>query len=189
MKSYSKFIAAVFFTIWAGSAFAHPGHGVEGFVSGFTHPLGGLDHLLSMLVIGFLAGQKGGKSLLLIPLTCLTAMIVATTGAAFELFVPFTEEGIILSLIVVGLVVALRRNLPLSFALPLIGIFSIFNGYAHGIEMPLNVKGLEYGIGLIVGSSVLLSAGIAIANVKGREKVVSSFGAIIAFVGMGLLIT
>lgn len=189
MRSYSKIIAAVFFLIWAGSAVAHPGHEVEGFISGFSHPLSGIDHMLSMLVIGLLAGQRGGKSLVLMPLVSLVALIAATASAASELFIPFTETGIVLTLIVFGLVVALRTNLPQWSVYSLIALFSICNGYAHGIEMPFNAKGLEYGFGLMAGSAVLLAAGMVVAHLRGRDKIVSGFGAIIAFIGLGLLIT
>ena len=38
------------------AAFAHPGHGeAVGFVSGFLHPMGGLDHILAMVAVGVFA--------------------------------------------------------------------------------------------------------------------------------------
>ena len=46
------------FALSTGAAFAHPGHGGHdnaSFAYGFMHPLGGLDHLLAMIAVGFLA--------------------------------------------------------------------------------------------------------------------------------------
>ncbi|MBN9309010.1 HupE/UreJ family protein, partial [Devosia sp.] len=35
------------------AAFAHTGHGdTAGFIHGFMHPVGGLDHVLAMLAVG-----------------------------------------------------------------------------------------------------------------------------------------
>ena len=45
------------------TAFAHPGIGdAHGFVQGFAHPLGGLDHILAMVTVGIFAWQLGGRA-------------------------------------------------------------------------------------------------------------------------------
>ena len=50
------------------AAFAHTGVGeAHGFVSGFAHPLGGLDHILAMVTVGIFAWQLGGRALWLVP--------------------------------------------------------------------------------------------------------------------------
>ena len=54
-------VAALPLLFAATSAQAHVGHDVTGFVSGFVHPLGGLDHILAMVAIGLWAGQLGGR--------------------------------------------------------------------------------------------------------------------------------
>ncbi len=41
----------------SGSVFAHPGHDA-GMLSGFLHPLLGLDHLIAMLAVGIWASQQ-----------------------------------------------------------------------------------------------------------------------------------
>ena len=48
----------------SGSAFAHPGAGhAAGFVHGFMHPVGGLDHVLAMVAVGLFAAVGGGRGL------------------------------------------------------------------------------------------------------------------------------
>ena len=39
-------------------AFAHPGHEMANFASGFSHPFTGIDHLLVMLAVGYWAGKS-----------------------------------------------------------------------------------------------------------------------------------
>src|SRR2546426_12338182 len=62
-------------TLIPTAAFAHPGIGdAHGFVAGFAHPLGGLDHILAMVTVGIFAWQLGGRALWLVPATFVFAM-------------------------------------------------------------------------------------------------------------------
>src|SRR6201987_6272847 len=62
-------------TLIPAAAFAHTGAGgAHGFVSGFAHPLGGLDHILAMVTVGIFAWQLGGRALWLVPATFVLAM-------------------------------------------------------------------------------------------------------------------
>jgi urease accessory protein len=190
MTNMSKFLVAVFLMICAESVYAHPGHthDMVGFAAGFYHPLGGIDHMLSMLAIGLLAGYKGGRSLFLVPLLCIAALTAGTMLAGAGSVLPYTEIGILFTLVVSGSLLAFRVKLALPFLFPLIALFSLCHGYVHGIEMPLNAQGLEYGIGLVSGSSLLLLVGMLLSSIKGREQIVAYLGAAIAFVGVGLLV-
>ena len=48
-------------------AFAHSGHSTSDFASGFTHPFGGIDHVLAMVAVGLLAATLGGRALWAVP--------------------------------------------------------------------------------------------------------------------------
>ena len=49
-------------------ALAHEAQGaLGGFVSGFTHPIFGYDHLLAMLAVGIWGAQMGGGSIWTLP--------------------------------------------------------------------------------------------------------------------------
>src|SRR5262249_39161147 len=62
-------------TLIPTAAFAHPGIGdAHGFVHGFAHPLGGLDHILAMVTVGIFAWQLGGRALWLVPAAFVLAM-------------------------------------------------------------------------------------------------------------------
>src|SRR5262249_40514505 len=70
-------------TLIPAAAFAHTGAAdAHGFISGFAHPFGGLDHVLAMVTVGILAWQLGGRALVLVPATF---VLVTVAGAALGL--------------------------------------------------------------------------------------------------------
>ncbi len=153
----------------ASPAFAHTGATeVSGFVAGFSHPIGGLDHLLAMVAVGILATQMGGKSLWMLPLSFVATMLIGGIIAMSGLDLPLVETGIVGSVIIFGGVIALGRSLPVPAACALTGLLALFHGHAHGSEMPLNAGAAEYALGFIVATSLLHAIGIgaSIATVK-----------------------
>jgi urease accessory protein len=54
--------ATVFVAMLPAAALAHPGHGeTSTFVDGAMHPLGGIDHVVALLIVGLLAQRLGGR--------------------------------------------------------------------------------------------------------------------------------
>src|SRR3954464_7548592 len=96
----------------ASPAFAHTGHGASGFVHGFSHPLGGIDHVLAIAAVGLYAAMLGGRALWLIPAAFLGAMALSGALGMTGYGLPYTEIGIAVSVIVLGLAVAFRIGLP-----------------------------------------------------------------------------
>lgn len=65
MRALALFLVTVLF---AAPAAAHTGAGVSaGLWHGVLHPLGGLDHLLTMLSVGVFAALLGGRARWLVP--------------------------------------------------------------------------------------------------------------------------
>ena len=155
-------------TLVPTAALAHPGIGeMHGFVHGFTHPLGGLDHILAMVTVGIFAWQLGGRALWLVPATFVLAMAIGGALAMTGVPVPMVETGIAASVIVLGAIVALGIKAPLAIAMGLVGLFAIFHGHAHGSEMPLTATGV-YAAGLMLATTLLHMTGIAIGAAIGR---------------------
>ena len=146
----------------ATAASAHVGHGAEGFVHGFMHPIGGLDHLLAMLASGLLGAVIGGKAWWLVPLTFIAAMVAGGALGASGFALPLVETMILASVVVLTGLAIFGRSLGLSRLLPLVGGFALFHGFAHGAEMPANVSALEYAAGF-AGSTALLHGAALIA--------------------------
>ena len=156
-------------TLIPTAAFAHPGIGdAHGFVAGFAHPLGGLDHILAMVTVGIFAWQLGGRALWLVPATFILAMAVGGALGMAGVPVPFVELGIAASVIVLGAVVAFARKAPVAIAVGLVGVFAIFHGHAHGAEMPETASGFEYTLGFVLATAGLRGYGIGLGLVPGR---------------------
>ncbi len=123
------------------------------------HPIGGLDHVLAMVAVGLLAARLGGRALWLVPLSFVTMMIAGGIAGVSGIGLPFVELGISGSILVLGFVIALGRQIPTPVAMAFAGFFAIFHGHAHGTEMPddaagfalatafLHAMGLAFGIG------------------------------------------
>lgn len=159
-----KFLMALVIT--QVSLSAHTGIGsVSGFSAGFGHPIGGADHILAMVAVGLWAAQMGGRAVWSVPLTFVTMMIIGAFLGLQGVHIPFVEEGILLSVVVLGAMIGAGVKMPIVFSALLVGIFAIFHGTAHGAEMPLNVSHLEYALGFVVSTALLHITGIVAAMV------------------------
>ena len=177
-----------------GPAFAHTGHGqAAGFVRGFMHPIGGLDHVLVMVAVGLYAVRLGGRALWLMPATFIAVMAFGGLLGSFRIADPFFEIGVAMSVVVLGLAVALRANMPTITAIALVGLLAIFHGYAHGAEMPPDVSGHAYAAGFLLATALLHSAGIALGLAagwfapRGGWRVAQAAGGAMALAGVAIL--
>lgn len=158
-----------FLAFLPSQALAHPGHGDLGLFQGLMHPIGGLDHVLAMVLVGIFAFQRGGRATWLLPASFIAAMAVggAIGMAGFQL--PLVEFGIGLSIVVLGAVVAFGFAAPISVAMALVAAFAIFHGHAHGAEMPDTVGGIAYGAGFMAATALLYAVGVGIGSMIGRS--------------------
>jgi urease accessory protein len=146
-----------------GSAFAHVGLGhVETFQAGFFHPLGGIDHVLAMVAVGLYAASLGGAALWLVPCAFVGMMIVGGVIGYSGIPLPLVEQAIGLSVVVMGLAIALGVRLPVAIAMGLVGLFALFHGHAHGSEGAELASFLAYASGFIVATVALHAAGISL---------------------------
>src|SRR5215210_527218 len=88
----------------SGTAMAHTGAGdAHGFAHGFAHPVGGFDHVLAMVAVGLYAALLGGRALWLAPASFVGVMVLGGKLGRAGATVPYTELGIALSVVVLGL--------------------------------------------------------------------------------------
>jgi urease accessory protein len=177
------------------AAFAHTGHGdTSGWLHGFMHPIGGLDHILAMVAVGVFAVVLGGRALFLVPLSFVGMMAAGFLLGANGIGLPYVELGIALSSIVIGGVAAIGRPMPVTTAMGLVGLFAIFHGHAHGAEMPADAGGLDYALGFMAATALLHASGIAgamgIARFVGKygRTAAQIAGAAFALGGIGVLV-
>ncbi len=162
-----KFLAVA--VIAEASLLAHTGAGsVSGFGAGFSHPIGGADHILTMFAVGLWAAQMGGRSLWAVPLSFIAMMVAGAFLGIQGVQVPFIEAGILASVLVLGAMIGVGVKMPVVFASVLVGIFAVFHGTAHGTEMPLNTGGIEYGIGFVLATGMVHISGIVIGLIRAK---------------------
>jgi urease accessory protein len=174
-----------------GVACAHSETGtVGGFVSGFTHPLGGLDHIVAMVAVGLWGAFLGGRAMWTLPVVFPVVMALGGALGVVGVGLPGVETGIALSGVVLGIMVALAARPPLWVAAVLVGIFAVFHGHAHGTELPEAANALTFAIGFVIATGLLHLCGIAFGLLTkwpwGRVAIRVG-GVAIAAVGFGFL--
>ena len=174
-------------------AFAHTGVGqTTGFMHGFGHPVGGADHILAMVAVGLWAAQIGGRALWVVPCTFVSIMVLGGILGFSGVHAPFVEEGILVSILILGILIAGAFKLPLVYSSLLVGIFAIFHGHAHGAEMPESIGAASYAVGFALATAMLHLAGIGLGMLmkKINMQTVTRFaGAAIAVSGIYLAIS
>jgi urease accessory protein len=169
MRSLRLIATATAILVLTTSADAHTGHGAtHAFTAGFAHPLGGFDHLLAMMAVGLWAGLAGGRALWLWPASFVGAMVVGGMLGMAGMPMPFVEQGILASVIVLGLAGALAFSPSIAAGAAIVALAGLFHGHAHGTEVPADVSGLAYAIGFALSTALLHAVGIAATVVAAR---------------------
>jgi len=175
-----------------GLVFAHAPEGAGGgFLTGFLHPIMGFDHLVAMVAVGLWGAFLGDRALWILPIVFPSIMAVGAALGIVGLEIPLVEFVIALSGVVLGALIALRFKAPLAIAMVLVGIFAIFHGYAHGMEMPGQISAITYGAGFVIGTGLLHLAGIAIGfatRLPRGELLVRGCGGVISVIGLTYLV-
>ncbi|MEO8614142.1 MAG: HupE/UreJ family protein [Luteolibacter sp.] len=173
------------------TADAHSAQGsIGGFVSGFKHPLTGLDHIVAMVAVGLWGAFLGGRAMWTLPVVFPVVMAFGGAMGVLGLPLPAVETGIALSGIVLGAMVALAAKPPLWVAAVIVGIFAIFHGHAHGTELPEAANAMTFAIGFVISTGLLHLSGIAFGLLVkwpwGRVAVRAG-GVVISLIGFAFL--
>jgi urease accessory protein len=157
-------------------ASAHVGQGDigGGLVSGFLHPIMGVDHVIAMVAVGMWGAQLGVPAIWVLPVTFPIVMAFGGVLGALGVPIPGIEIGIAVSAIALGGMVAFAARPPLWAAAILVGVFAIFHGHAHGAELPESANAIAYSIGFVVATGLLHALGILI-GVANRWKTGAQF--------------
>ena len=159
-------LAALLVLLFSTRLLAHTGEQVAaGLLSGFMHPLSGIDHLLAMVAVGIWGTQLGRPALWMLPLTFPLVMSMGGVLGVRGVPIPAVEFGVAGSAAALGVMIALAARPPLAVAAVLVGGFAIFHGHAHGTELPGAADPLAYGAGFVLVTGLLHAAGIAIGLV------------------------
>jgi urease accessory protein len=119
------------------------------------------------------------------PAAFLSALVLGGALAGLGWALPHVETAIALSVLGLGLLIATRRQWALPAGMATAGVFALFHGYAHGLEMPQAASPALYALGFVLATASLHGAGLA-GNLIGR-RAVQLAGAGIAATGLALI--
>lgn len=139
----------------------------QGLLSGFGHPIIGLDHFAFLVVAMLLTYALKGTTRFLVPLAFIGATIGGTVLHLGAVNIPMSEMLVALS-VVIGGVLALTRRYPGAFALSAIfAVSGILHGYAYGES----IIGAETSplIAYLVGFAAIQYA-LIVGGVLGLDK-------------------
>jgi urease accessory protein len=174
--------------LWAHGALAHVQQGeAAGFLTGFRHPISGLDHVLAMVAVGLWGAQLGAPAIWALPVAFPLVMAFGGLLGLMGVAVPGIEYGIAASAILLGAAVMFEVRAPLFVTAFLVGVFAIFHGHAHGTELPAGQSPLLYSMGFVIATGCLHALGIGIGAVHrwtwGR-RLVRAAGGVVAIGGV-----
>ena len=182
-----KFLHYCIFKFQFGHIFLHAFMG-----SGFLHPLTGVDHMVAMISVGAWSAQLGRRYLITVPLAFLVMMCIGGTLGVFNITVPYTESGIVLSVLLLGFAIVVNQTVGRVLAALAVGVFGLCHGYAHGKEIPLQLHVPLYIFGFLVTTLFLhivgAVGGLLLLEEQRGALYLRAAGGIVFMVGIYLLI-
>ncbi|GAA3972984.1 HupE/UreJ family protein [Allohahella marinimesophila] len=172
------------------TASAHTLGSVDGFASGFLHPLLGWDHIAAMVAVGLWGAFMGRTAMLLLPVVFPLAMGLGAALGMSGLVFSGIEIGIAVSAIAIGSLIAFGVRMPLVPAACMVGVFAVFHGFAHGSEVPASSGPLIYTGGFMMATGLLhlagISMGLLLTGTAGRA-IVRTIGGMVTIAGLAFL--
>ncbi len=197
VKAIRLIAVAAVGSLLAEPAFAHhvmdgslPKTFAQGFLSGLGHPIIGLDHFAAVVAVGCLAAAhpKGWGLVIGFVVAMMAGVAAHLQGASL----PGAEIIVAGTVIALGLILAIRRDLSVAVALVLFAAV----GWVHGYALGESIFGAEqtplvaYLLGLaVIQSAIALAAmRVALLLMQGDALRLRLAGAGIAGIGIAILV-
>src|SRR5215475_7628219 len=122
------------------AAFAHHAEWMKDkpFIQGLSMPVHGLDHMLVTLAVGLIAVQIGGDALWAALAAFSILLLLGGMMNVLGIAVPLGEQVIFASIVVMGALLACRKQLPLQAGMGIVAFFATFHGFALVGQGPHN---------------------------------------------------
>ena len=176
---------------WPLVAWAHVESGqAGGFLSGLSHPVSGLDHVVAMIAVGLWGAQLGMPAVWVLPVAFPMLMAFGGTLGLIGIPLPGVEIGIALSAVVLGALVLGQVRLPLAIAVAAVACFAVFHGHAHGTELETGQNAMLYSLGFVIATGLLHGVGITTGLIQRWEvggNVLRGAGALVMASGLYFL--
>ena len=118
--------------------------------------------MLAMASVGIWGAFLGRPLIYLLPMVFPVMMAVGAGVGMLGIDLPPVEVGIALSVLILGglSLSGVRASVPVACAV--VGLFALFHGYSHGIELPSAADPIGYSLGFVLATGSLHVAGIGI---------------------------
>lgn len=187
-------VLAIVMTMAVQPAWAHhvmggklPQTFVQGLLSGFGHPVIGVDHLAAIVGVGILAALAGRSAAVVL---AFSVAVIAGVGLHLaKIDLPASELFVGLTTLLIGALVILRQSMSAGRALLLFALAGLVHGYALGESIvgaeasPL----VAYLLGLLVMQTaigvVVYAAVRSLARWPARTAGLTVAGVLVALAG------
>jgi urease accessory protein len=160
---------------------------LQGLLSGFGHPVIGVDHLAAIVGVGILAALAGRSAAVVL---AFSVAVIAGVGLHLtNVDLPASELFVGLTTLLIGALVIARQSMGAGLALLLFAVAGLVHGYALGESIvgaeasPL----LAYLLGLLIMQSaigvVVYAAVRALARWPMRTAGLTAVGVLVALAG------
>ena len=130
--------------------------------AGFVHPLSGADHWAAMLALGLWSAMTA-RRVVIAPLVFAAMFVVGAMLGFMNAPIAAVEPMIAGSLLVLGLLIAMRWRLPAWSAALMAAVFALFHGAAHGFELAGPAQYFSLA-GMLAAALLLLAMGIVLGR-------------------------
>ncbi len=160
---------------------------LQGLLSGFGHPVIGVDHLAAIVGVGILAALAGRSAAVVL---AFSVAVIAGVGLHLtKVDLPASELFVGLTTLLIGALVIARQSMSAGLALLLFAVAGLVHGYALGESIvgaepsPL----VAYLLGLLVIQStigiVVYAAVRSLAQWPARTAGLTAMGVLVALAG------
>jgi urease accessory protein len=161
----------------------------QGLLSGFGHPIIGIDHLLFIVGVGLLAGLLGRK--LLLPLAFILGTLAGAGAHLSGLNIAFAEIAILASVALMAIAVLTRVNTSAPLMAGLVAAAGIFHGYAYAESIfgaePAPLYAYLAGFA-IIQFAIAVGAAVALEMLQRRHATLARTGLRAAGVVMAVFV-
>ncbi|PCH57864.1 MAG: hypothetical protein COC15_00080 [Legionellales bacterium] len=130
------------------------------FYAGFMHPLMRPDHLLAMFAIGLWSFEQGKQLTLALPILFIAMLTLGTILALCGVHIPFISANVAMVALVVGILIATAKSIPVVLSLMIISICATLYGSEHIVTLPKEISVFDYGFGFLVATSLINALGV-----------------------------
>lgn len=135
-----------------------------GWREGFSHPLTGWDHLVTMLAVGIWAAQLRGRAIWMLPLAFVGVMSLGGLAGSLGISIPSVEGLILLSCAVFSVLITRKVRFSTKINVMIVAFFGFFHGFAHGHEISASASLVSYTLGFMLATLLLHGTGILVAK-------------------------